>query len=780
MALISTIASTTTSQSTLETTAQNACGSLVKHYSDPIHHSTPADENDDENGHQIYSSDASSSSLPRLPPVCEFWYRKLLEVGDSELAITRELLHCYETIIRTVLIDSDTSANGVVKVIENYELLLAYFVRNATEDDANNITATSCDMDGVIKSLDKMQVRSINNKNNEERDELLRIGKLIHCISQDMSNWMSKTIPTNDANATKKIRYKVFPYLLRLLGHSVILLSSSFDTKDLKDKINLTAFKAALSIATVVSVPFVGDGKRKSGNFGIGTLMMDWILKDDKNCSPMSLAAALKCCSPSPYSVMDDSDLMSSSSFMQRTIIDWSARSASFTAPWSDRVSCMAAIGVLRQIYAASVILSPSPYYDGKVHDSTDVLPLLQSISRNIGVQVLTSTARAFFYARLSYPSTSSSNVRDVASKSVGPGPYIPLVRRIGDEKRQPERQTSDADTSDLTKEHNRFRVAAVTLIVCSVLSQHSGFKECDSTVSDAIPVALTLLDDVQSYHQGLGAAIVLSAIESLSTFGPDARTPSFITQFNPFLTSAFETAIKHCGREEAPLITTICLAQSKYIQYLSTLSQHPDCIVQPATVHSLARKATVDMMHRVINQTQLGGRDGNDERIAGMLVAGINPLLALLANLPDAASIEIARVGLSALLPLIGWRGGSLESHAIHISSMACLLSLMNGAYPIMTKHGGKILTEVMLLLDRSDKDSAYLSETNSDFPSGSDNHTAVNITVKVALYCGAITLIVCGESADAVIQHIKSTNRQKPIDRCQEVCDLSNKIRP
>ncbi len=110
----------------------------------------------------------------------------------------------------------------------------------------------------------------------------------------------------------------------------------------------------------------------------------------------------------------------------------------------------------------------------------------------------------------------------------------------------------------------------------------------------------------------------------------------------------------------------------------------------------------------------------------------------------------------------------------------MACLLSLMNGAYPIMTKHGGKILTEVMLLLDRIDKDTAYLNETNSDFPRGSDNHTAANVTVNVALYCGAIALIICGDSAEAVIQHIKSTNFQKPIDRCQEVTDLSNKIRP
>jgi hypothetical protein len=160
------------------------------------------------------------------------------------------------------------------------------------------------------------------------------------------------------------------------------------------------------------------------------------------------------------------------------------------------------------------------------------------------------------------------------------------------------------------------------------------------------------------------------------------------------------------------------------------------------------------------------------------MLVAGINPLLALLADLPDAAAVEIARVGLSAALPLMAWRGSSLESHSVHIASMACLLLLMKGAFPIMPKHGGKILTEVLLLLDRIDKDAAYLSENNADFPHDSDDHISALVSVKVALFCGAVSLIVCSKSAEDVIQHVKSMSLEKPIDRCREICELRNKL--
>lgn len=771
-ALISTIASTTTQpiRSSLEAAAEEVCSSLVKHYSDPIHQ-TP---DHDEKGEELpYFHDGS---LPCLPPVCQFWHRKLLEVADSDVeSVTRELLYCYESVIRPVLINNSNSVGGRMKIIEHYELLLGYYVQNPVENGESEIT-TSYNMDEVVKRFDDIDLCDNNNENRTT----LELGRIIHSVAEDISDWTSK-ITHNDMETAKKIQNGILPYLLRLLEHCVTLLLSFSHSSNVasrsgnvaKIKTDLTPCKEALSIATVICVPFVGDGRLKSGKFSIGTLM-EWICQsnaDVTNCNLLSLTAALKCCSPSPFSVMNDSDLMSSSPFMQRPVVGWSALSAQFDAPWSDGVDGIgfrAAVRLLKQIYTSSTNLALSR---GKINsvncnENADILPLLQGIGCNVGIDVLTSTARAFFYGRLTYPSTSSS-VSDVASKTIGP--YMPMIRRIGTEKREPENEKSDTRSGELSKECNKLRLSAASLICCAVLHKHSFvFEAC----SDAIPIALTLLDDVHSFYQGLGAIIFLSVIESLSSFGVDTKISSFVAQFNPFLTSAFEAAIKQCGRDEAPLITTICFAQRKWIQYLFSHSQHPDCLVSPEIVKALARKAAVDMLHAVINQARFGGRDGNDERIVGMLVAGINPLLAMLTELPDAAAVEIARVGLSAVLPLIGWRGSSLESHAIHITSIACLLSLINGAYPIMPKHGGKILTEILLLLDRIDK--------QKDFHLESDDHkSAANVSVQVALFCGAVALIVCGKSAEAAVQHVKSTSLEKPIDRCREVCDLANKLR-
>ena len=795
MALISTIASTTT-QSSSEAAAQEVCSSLVTHYSDPIHQSAGNGEVE-----HPYFHDAHSS-LPCLPPVCEFWQRKLLEVDYSNeltrsggansadknisLAVTQELLYCYETMIRPVLItDSDgTSVGTAAKIIEHYELLLAHRTQHHT------IEETTAALDGVVKRLKNVHIRDDDKKYDDENSDTVKIGSIIHIISQDISAWTAK-ITHHAQTTTKKIQSCLVPYLLRLLEHSVALLLSSYGSNDdIIDKADLTAFKEALSIATVICVPFVGAGKSSSsGNFDIGTLM-EWIYESNidgkSNCNQFSITTALKCCSPTPLSVMDDSDLMSSSSFMMRPVVDLTAPSARFVASWSDAVAFKAATRLLKQIYTVSLLVAPSQDKDfAGIRESPDnVRSLLQTIGDNVGIEVLTSTVRAFFYGRLTHPTSSSSSRSDISAvTSNTPGPYMPMVRRIGTDKKEVNDTVSACtNADDLSKECKKLQLSAASLIFCTVLQQgSSNFTVHDDALSDAIPILLTMLDDTQPFHQALGAVIFLSAIESLSTSSStESNVPSFVAKFNTFLTSTFETSIKQCGREDASLITIICYAQSKWIEYLSSLSHHPDCIVPQATVNTVARKAAADLLQVVRNQAQFGCRDGSGERIAGMLLAGINPLLAMLADLPDAAAVEIARVGLSAVLPLMAWRGGNLESHSVHIASMTCLLLLMNGAFPIMPKHGGKILTEVLLLLDRIDKDTAYLIENNAEFPHDSDDYISAMVSVKVALFCGAVSLIVCGKSAEDVIQHVKSMSLEKPIDRCREICELRNKLQP
>jgi len=240
-------------------------------------------------------------------------------------------------------------------------------------------------------------------------------------------------------------------------------------------------------------------------------------------------------------------------------------------------------------------------------------------------------------------------------------------------------------------------------------------------------------------------------------------------------VTSSFASAIQICGREEPTILTIICLAQSKWIKYLELYSHNLDTAISPSEVHTLARKTAAGILIAIGKQAQTGGRDGNDERIAGALVAGINPLLAQLADSPEAASVEIARVGLSVILPLVGWSGMNLEVRTAQISALAGLVLLMNGSYPIMPRHGKKIMTEVFLLLDRADKDANFLKNNKtSDTINGTlhDDEVSTDVTRKLSLYTAAVSLAICGQSAEVVLEHIKSTQPREPLlDRCSEI---------
>jgi hypothetical protein len=226
--------------------------------------------------------------------------------------------------------------------------------------------------------------------------------------------------------------------------------------------------------------------------------------------------------------------------------------------------------------------------------------------------------------------------------------------------------------------------------------------------------------------------------------------------------------------REEPTFLTLVCLAQSRWIRFLGGLCTYNQgsVVVSALAVHTMARKSTGNLLVVIGKQVQVGCCDGNDERIAGAFDAGINPLLAQLTDFPEAASVEIARAGLAAILPLVGWSGTALEVRSAQVSALAVLISLMNGSYPIMPYHGKKIMTDMFLLLDRSDKaDATYLrNNKTNDFIGGggiNDYEVSTDASIKVALHSASVALALCGDSAKVILDHINIKSSQSPKRR-------------
>ena len=410
---------------------------------------------------------------------------------------------------------------------------------------------------------------------------------------------------------------------------------------------------------------------------------------------------------------------------------------------------------------------------------------LLREISRNIGVGVLVSTTRAHFFGRPM--DTDSLDANAMTAQPRASGVFMPMIQRNMDSNDNRSRAAVVPATSN-EKSHVEIpmRVSAAAIILCAI-----GFEMRDDTYSDVIPVALSLLDDVQSINVAVGALISISVIEAATYSCKLGAIPSFVKKYGPVLTSLLEGAIRMVVCEEPTFLTLVCSAQSRWIRLLGRLCTRNQftSAVPASAVRALARKSASDLLIAIGKQVRAGGRGGNDKRIAGAFVAGINPLLAQLADFPEAASVEIARIGLAAMLPLVGWSGIGLGVRSAQISALAGMISLMNGSYPVMSHKGKKIMTALFLLLDRADKDATYLhnsKETNLTEEEGlGDSEISTVVTSNVTLHSAAVALALCGGGAEDILNYImtsQSTKKQS-VDRCLEIqakaklltCDVS-----
>ena len=432
-----------------------------------------------------------------------------------------------------------------------------------------------------------------------------------------------------------------------------------------------------------------------------------------------------------------------------------------------------AALGLLQTIQkGACRVASPraGERADNALLDSgtSSVRLLLRSIGQNVGGDALASTVRTHFFGLPSSSSDAEATMPPRKKKSI----LLPMVKRIG--SHHDERRVAD-DLSPDEKPHIDvpMRLASAALALCAVLPRPPTMSR--ETLSGAVPIALSLLDDVPSKHQAVGALVLVAILEAASSLEPEASA-FLLEKCSSVVHSSLESAIRQCGRDEPILFAVICLAQSRWITYFTFCSRNLDTAISPSAVLAVTRKAAVDILIAVRKQAQTGGRDGNDERIARALVAGVNPLLAQLDRFPEAASVEIARIGLSALLPVLGWSGMRPAVRTAQVAGMTSLVALMHGSAPVMPRHGMKIMTTLLLLLDRTDKDAAFLScdKTLKSTDGGSaDSKISTEATIHIALWTASIALAICGYSAERVLVHVEKTHssRQTLLDRCAEI---------
>lgn len=247
--------------------------------------------------------------------------------------------------------------------------------------------------------------------------------------------------------------------------------------------------------------------------------------------------------------------------------------------------------------------------------------------------------------------------------------------------------------------------------------------KQTSELVCQIIPCCLELLDSTTTTHVALGASALTHLLKVL-----DQEDKAWRNMKDNILSMLKDASKVH---RKGPAVLSIGRAQH--------------LILQQSRDSGRIQASFCKEWFLTLHQTAVRSRsDASWEIIVGPLI----PLLHGMTTSSDAPGVEIGRLGLSALLPLIA---GEFVDLRTQIAAMVALNNLMVAAHPIMPHHGGKIICHLLASHSRP------LADDTKDVQClrGMMGHTA------------AVCLVVCGTSAYAVIDAIESeiNKYQKPF---------------
>jgi hypothetical protein len=278
--------------------------------------------------------------------------------------------------------------------------------------------------------------------------------------------------------------------------------------------------------------------------------------------------------------------------------------------------------------------------------------------------------------------------------------------------------------------------------------------------LDEVLPIICELLDASASYHIGMGAAALIHLILLTS------KTAKRQQAAQPFLNPSLDTFLfsKHSGTllpvlnlacqtcREGPPLALLARAQSLLCEVASAATNSNSVFIKHR------RKVTHDFLN-ILDKYRHKASDP-DGLLWALLVGGIIPLLHQHATLTECTesvdALEVGRLGLQALLPIVrysaGYRLEGLPPDKLNATrkllgpSVIATAHLLVASYPIMPRHGGKIMSELIGLLGNLKR--------QGDFVTGQDG-----LLASLVKDAARMALIICGGRADDILRQIESS---------------------
>lgn len=263
--------------------------------------------------------------------------------------------------------------------------------------------------------------------------------------------------------------------------------------------------------------------------------------------------------------------------------------------------------------------------------------------------------------------------------------------------------------------------ILSLVNLVC--LLSNKDHADTVSLVNALVPCCLQLIDSTNPMHVGFGYCALARVMVVL-----DNKSDAWRMKKKEIILK-MEDSIR-CHRQGAVVIV---LGRCQ-LAILENLGDN-------GKVYASFSKQWILNLHQVLHKP-------TSNQAWELLVGAVIPSLQKLAKLEGARGIELGRVGLSVLLPMVI---DELVDIRTRVGATMALINLMVAAYPIMPHHGGKILCHLLSAL------SFGLADNDS-----SDESRAAGCLMK---HAAALCLVVCGSSARDILKDIE-TDKEKYQD--------------
>eukprot|EP00550_Attheya_septentrionalis_P007206 CAMPEP_0198286972 /NCGR_PEP_ID=MMETSP1449-20131203/5921_1 /TAXON_ID=420275 /ORGANISM="Attheya septentrionalis, Strain CCMP2084" /LENGTH=795 /DNA_ID=CAMNT_0043984841 /DNA_START=327 /DNA_END=2714 /DNA_ORIENTATION=+ len=775
----------------VEEAVQRAVQELVQHYSQPIHHDDSMIDND-----EAPYFDEVLGGQRIVPPVVQHWVDSLVQTRTgtgtgtgtgpgtgtgtvSASSAAAGVAKCYQLYVRPALLVSNSPQHPCKKtpvwkettlpVLVHYELLLAQLIL---------VEAAASAGDTTEERLNEKEEQANSNKDGDLMFmSVLALTRDIQCLvanvaSKNMTGRMTKNIKGDDMVV---VRNKLLPTLLRVLMHMIHLMPKrAASSSSQQHSMTMALTEATVTALTCMTMKHnhTPNENHHSNNDTTALVQLFCLSHMVQHCAyppPPPTSSSLSFCSTGE--AVPSRFLTSPVLPEQRLRLEL----ISSQLPWMDAVSGIstrAAWGILRTIHSSIVMgdddggmspLVPSPT---TMHNHEEVL---HGVLDFLGVEALAQCVRANFFGR-SYTETddndqtdNNSNVQtlsewdrssaalvsntetrgNVPKQMVKVGQPIPLAP-LGDDR--------DDDSIPLHRVH----VALVFLQVTIVNDEKVISSEL---VSHILPMLFTLMDSSNTSYTAFGAVGLYHVLR--------ACTPTTIMEYYDSIATILKETCRTCRDGVA-------------LPLLATARAQLYCVLGMAHdgVRKDRRTATMELLSILKNQSYKQ-MEVEQCMMVGLLVGGIHPLLVRHAeneSFITADSMEMARLGISALLSLLEWDYG-LEGRRIQMAAMCALISLMMGAHPILPRHGGKIMTQLMTCIGRANQDDG---KRNNQIQTR-EEHDACHACLNLALHTASVALILCGSRAEQVLTMIETTQKTYPpylIQSCANIRQAASNL--